>query len=135
MRRSEEELKLIRDWLAFARENLLAAKALVDEDFTPFHTVCFMCQGSAEKHLKAYLLYHGWQLKKTHDLTELLKLCFNFDDRFQGLLAECELLNEYTTEGRYPGDLPFESIGREDAEEAIEAAERIAEFVLSRLQL
>jgi hypothetical protein len=50
IRRSEEETQLVKDWLAFARENLLAAKVLIDQDFAPFHTVCFMSQGSAEKY-------------------------------------------------------------------------------------
>lgn len=122
MKRSKEETKLIKDWVAFAKENLLAAKALIGEDFSPFHTVCFMCHGSAEKYLKAYLLWQGWPLRKTHDLSELLKLCTNYDKSFVHLASECQLLNEYTIEGRYPGDLPFESIGQAEAKEGIEAA-------------
>ncbi len=46
---------------------------------------------------------------------------------------ECLLLNEYITEGRYPGDLPFESITEKDARDAIEAASKIEEFVLENI--
>ncbi len=49
MKRSTEEVKLLRDWLTFARENLLFARAGMKEDFAPYHTICFLCQGSAEK--------------------------------------------------------------------------------------
>jgi HEPN domain-containing protein len=56
--------KLLDEWLAFAKENLLYAKAGIKEDFALYHTVCFLCQGSAEKYLKAYLISHGWELKK-----------------------------------------------------------------------
>ena len=49
---------------------------------------------------------------------------------FENLKGECGLLNEYISEARYPGDLPFESIGEDDAKEAIEAAEKIEEHVL-----
>ena len=135
MRRSEEEIQLVRDWLAFAKENLLAAKALASEDFAPFHTVCFLSQASAEKHLKAFLIWHGWSLKKTHDLSELLKYCSDYDASLVQLAPECQLLNDYATEGRYPGDLPFESIGKQDAKEAVEAAEKIEALVQERISI
>jgi HEPN domain-containing protein len=85
--------------------------------------------------LKAYLLWQGWELKKTHDLSELLKLCSKYDGDFLHLAPECQLLNEYATEGRYPGDLPFESIGEQDAREAIEAAEKIESLALGKIDL
>jgi len=133
--KSPENVKLIKDWLSFARENLLFAKAGMKEDFSPYHTICFMCQGSAEKYLKAFLLWKGWELKKTHDLSEILDFCCGYDDSFEHLFPQSELLNEYITEGRYPGDLPFESIGADDAKEAIEAAEKIEEYVLKNINL
>ena len=49
------------------------------------------------------------------------------------LKEECALLNEFITEGRYPGDLPFESIGKEEAKEAVGAASRIEEFVMNKV--
>ena len=128
----------VKEWILFARDNLIAAKKSIksddtDNDFIPYHTVCFMCQGSAEKYLKAYLILNGWILEKIHDLEKLLKYCVKYDNNFENLLLECELLNEYIAEGRYPGDLPFESIGEKDAREAIDAADKIAEFVKERI--
>ena len=105
-KRNPEEIELIKNWLNFAKENLLSAKSLITEEFTPFHTVCFMCQGSAEKYLKAYLIWKGWELEKIHDLKDLLNYAIGFDSNFEKLKQECELLNEYIAEGRYPGDLP-----------------------------
>ncbi len=133
IKRNPEEIELIKNWLNFAKENLLSAKALITEEFTPFHTVCFMCQGSAEKYLKAYLIWKGWELEKIHDLKNLLNYAIEFDSDFEKLKQECELLNEYIEEGRYPGDLPFESIGEKDAGEAIDAADKIAEFVKEKI--
>ena len=132
--RNPEEIELIKNWLALARENLLTAKSTIPEEFSPYHTVCFMCQGSAEKYLKAYLIWKGWQLEKIHDLEEILKCCVKYNEEFDHLLPQCKLLNKYITEGRYPGDLPFEAIGERDAIEAIESADKIAEFVLERIQ-
>ena len=132
-KKNPEEIELIKNWLTYAKENLLSAKSLITEEFTPFHTVCFMCQGSAEKYLKAYLIWKGWELEKIHDLEKLLKYCVKYDKDFEKLLLECELLNEYIEEGRYPGDLPFESIEEKDAREAIDAADKIARFVKERI--
>lgn len=47
--KSLENMKLIKNWLSFARENILFAKAGMKEDFSPYHSICFMCQGSAER--------------------------------------------------------------------------------------
>ena len=106
-----------------------------ERDYAPYHTICFLCQGSAEKYLKAFLIWNGWELKKTHDLEDLLVFCMDFDPEFENLKEECVLLNEYITGARYPGDLPFESIGKDDAREAIEAADKIEEFVLKRIDI
>jgi HEPN domain-containing protein len=35
------------------------------------------------------------------------------------------MLNEYITAGRYPGEVAFEYIGKAEAEEALQAAQRI----------
>ena len=35
--KSPETVKLIKDWLSFASENLLFAKAGMNEDFSPYH--------------------------------------------------------------------------------------------------
>ena len=122
--------KLVKDWLFFAKENLLFAKAGMKEDFSPFHTICFLCQGSAEKYLKAFLLWNGWKLKKTHDMSELVELCCEYDKSFEQLFSECELLNEYVSKARYPNDLSIEHIGEKQAKEAIEAAEKIETNVM-----
>lgn len=135
MKNNTEKEKLLKEWLSYAKENMLFAKAGMKEDFAPYHTICFLCQGSAEKYLKGYLISRGWKLKKIHDLNQLIEGASRHDKSFENLYPDAEILNEYITEGRYPGDLPFESIAEKDATEAIEAAEKIEEFVLAKLNL
>ena len=115
MKKSDEEIKLVEDWLKFAKENLSFARSGMKEYDPPFHTIFFLCQGGSEKYLKAFLIWNGWKLKKIHDMGDLLAFCLDYDSEFQTLEKECVLLNEYVTEGRYPGDLPFESIGKNEA--------------------
>lgn len=90
----------------------------------------FFVLWDVEKYLKAFLIWNGWKLKKIHDMRDLLVFCIDFEPEFENLKEECSLLNEYITQARYPGNLPFEGIGEDDAMEAIEAANKIEEFVL-----
>lgn len=133
MKKNEEEINLVKTWLRFAQENFSFACTGMKEEDAPYHTICFLCQGSAEKFLKAFLIWNGWELKKIHDFQDLLAFCMDFEAKFQNLREECGLLNEYITEARYPGDLPFESIGKGEAEEAIEAVNKIEKFVLGKI--
>jgi HEPN domain-containing protein len=66
-------------------------------------------------------------------LKELIGYALSYDQSFDELFPLAEVLNRYIAEGRYPGDLPFESIGENEAKEAIEAAEKIEQFVLGKL--
>lgn len=133
MKSKSEEIKLIKNWLEIAEENLLLAHSGIKEDFAPYHTICFLCQGSAEKYLKAFLIWNGWELKKTHDMVDLLAYCIDYDSEFENFKDECLILNEYITAGRYPGDLAFESINVEDAKEALAAADKIEMYVLEKI--
>lgn len=133
--RNPTKEKLVKDWLFFAKENLLFAKSGMKEDFSPFHTICFLCQGSAEKYLKAFLLWNGWKLKKTHDMSELVELCCEYDKSFAQFFSECELLNEYISKARYPNDLAIEHIAEKQAKEAIEAAEKIERHVMESFDI
>jgi len=94
MKKCEEEIKLIKDWLRFARENLLFARSGMTEDYASYHTICFLCQGSAEKYLKAFLIWNGWKLKKIHDLQELLVFCIDFEPGFEMLKEECAVFKK-----------------------------------------
>jgi HEPN domain-containing protein len=127
-----EDLKnqLVARWIAFARENLLVAQAIVNEDFTPFHTVCFMCHSAAEKFLKAFLLNKGRPIIKTHDLSNLIDECISIEPSLNELYEHCELLNNYAITGRYPEDLSIETILETDAKEAIESVIVISETLL-----
>ena len=84
-KKNPAEIELINNWLSFALENLLTAKSLIKENFSPFHTICFMCQGSAEKYLKAFLIWNGWNLKRTHDLEDLLIYAIEYDSELEEL--------------------------------------------------
>jgi len=120
------------EWFRFADENWQVAERELAYQEPAFHTICFLCQNAAEKYLKGYLIARGWTLEKTHDITHLLQLCVDHDEAFTELLTEGAVLNEYITEGRYPGDIAYEEIGQEDAEEAAQIVRRIRALIVEQ---
>jgi len=84
--------------------------------------------------LKAYLISKGWELKKTHDLVELLKYCATYHPVFVKLAADAALLNDYITAGRYPARM-LSSITPDDALEAVQAAKKLQKVVKKLLSL
>ncbi len=119
------------EWYRFANENWQVAERELMYQEPAAHTICFLSQSAAEKYLKGYLIAHGWMLERTHDIIRLLELCVEHDERFAELVSEGAVLNEYITEGRYPGDIAYEDIGRDDAEEALRIVRRIRDVVLA----
>lgn len=121
------------EWLRYADGDLMVAQREISYEAPIYHTICFLCQGAAEKFLKAYLIAQGWPLKKTHDITDLLKDCMAYDPAFDVLLPYGAILNEYITAGRYPGDLALEQIGAAEAAEALQSARQIRDAVIARM--
>lgn len=113
------------EWLAYADGDFRSAEYLITSELPAYHTICFLCQSSAEKYLKAYLLAQGWKLEKTHDLLILINRCSSYDSKWSVLLPEGQILNAYIVAGRYPSDLAVDDIGKPEAEEAIRAAQTI----------
>jgi HEPN domain-containing protein len=128
---AEGRSRLVDEWYSFAREDLGAARELAHRG-SFHHQACLLCQQSAEKYLKAYLLSKGWELVRTHELSQLAAECCMYDNTFQSLYPPCELLNKYVVAARYPGDLPFESTTGDDVRAALEAADEIEQFILNK---
>ncbi len=126
--------KTVIEWLKFANENFSVAEHELERDDAACNTICFLCQEAAEKYLKSYLISKGWELKRTHDIVELLEYCSDYDNGFDQLVEAGRILNDYIVEGRYPGDISFETIETEQAQEAYNVARYIKECVEARLR-
>lgn len=126
-------IKTPQIWLQYADGDLKVAEREMNAGEPVYHTICFLCQGAAEKFLKGFLICHGWELIKTRDISNLLTYCVEYDPDFVLLIPIGELLNEYITAGRYPGDIAIEAIGPAEGQEALEAACQIRDAVISRI--
>jgi HEPN domain-containing protein len=103
-----------------------------------YNVACFLAQQSAEKSLKAYLFYAGADEVWGHSVGELCSDASNFDKDFEKIKRECSLLDKYYITTRYPnalpGGIPSEVFDREDAEKAISIAEKVINFVKSKIK-
>ncbi|HID30502.1 MAG TPA: HEPN domain-containing protein [Desulfobacterales bacterium] len=65
--------------------------------------MCFHAQQGMEKYLKAWLIEHGVDFPKTHDLEALAKLCLPSLPELQSLIDGLRFLTSFAVEIRYPG--------------------------------
>jgi HEPN domain-containing protein len=61
---------------------------------------CFHCQQAIEKYLKAFLIFQGRDIERTHNIIFLLSECSNFDPVFATI--DPLNINAYAVQGRYP---------------------------------
>ncbi len=65
--------------------------------------VCFHCQQSAEKYLKALLCEQSLYIPRTHDLSELLVVLLPHHGVLAPLRRALRSLTNYAVDYRYPG--------------------------------
>jgi HEPN domain-containing protein len=117
--------------LAKAENDFLNIENNLHATRIPWDTVCLHSQQAAEKLLKAFLVYHGQPLTRTHDLVALLARCVGIKAELQVLEEDCRKLTVYAVGSRYPDDLFTPT--KEDALEMVSAAQRVRKHVLSCL--
>lgn len=117
-------------WVDYATRDLASAKHLFTLIPIPIEIICYHCQQSAEKFLKAYLIFKNIAPKKTHDLEELFKECRKFDEKFTFIEDECSNLTDFAVNTRYPYEM---NLTLEDTKKAVKDAEKIKEYILSKI--
>ncbi|MCL2220952.1 MAG: HEPN domain-containing protein [Oscillospiraceae bacterium] len=120
----------INEWVSYSDMDLSSAKYLCGMNQKPLEIICYHCQQSAEKMLKAYWIYKNINPPRTHDLELLRAECENHDDSFAKLHDMCKRLNGYSTQPRYPSGI---DLLESDMLLAIKDSEKIAEFVKERI--
>lgn len=110
------------EWLQVAYDDYDAALYLFQKPHRkPVEIICYHCQQSAEKSLKAFLCASGVEIQKTHDTGILCHQCIDIDDSFAKFLEPCEELAIYATETRYPVRIEIdEAAAMRNLEQALE---------------
>jgi len=120
-----------RSWLRKAAMDLKAARHDLAGAPPLLADAVFHCQQAAEKTLKGFLMWHGVPFRKTHSLEELGEQCLDLDITLRDLVDQAVPLTEYAWRFRYPGE-PEEPSG-EEAQEALQLAQKLLEAILARL--
>jgi len=125
------DMAFVLPWLQKADNDFSSACYLAEKTRpVPTEIICFHCQQAVEKYLKAFLVYNSQEPQKTHDLTELVKKCCEFDVDFSVLTQKCYFLIPFAVHARYPGGSdPDEN----DMKIALTYAGEIIEFVKGKL--
>ncbi|GIV05077.1 MAG: nucleotidyltransferase [Fimbriimonadales bacterium] len=118
-------------WIRRAENDLKIGKDELDTPEPATDAVCFHMQQCVEKYLKAFLVFHGKEFPRSHDITLLLSLCSQVDADFT-LLMEwgVDTLTDYAVTVRYEEPI-FPSV--EEAKMALDLVEKVRQFVRGKL--
>jgi HEPN domain-containing protein/predicted nucleotidyltransferase len=93
------DISYAEEWLQRADRDLDRVYRLLDDGDTG---AAFHLQQAVEKHLKAYLIAHGWRLARTHDLGGLLDEGARHSPRFEVYRAVAQTVGKFYIAERYP---------------------------------
>jgi len=127
----DNKAKLVRNWLTKAAHDLAVSKKLTSGEDQYADVAIYHCQQAAEKAIKGYLLLHGKEFPKTHDLRLLVQLAVSVNPEFAKCEDAADVLTPYATEFRYPGEIMNPT--DEEMDEGIRLAEEIVTYVISLL--
>jgi HEPN domain-containing protein len=119
----------IESWLDKAENDLMSAQRLLEIEPLILDNACFHCQQAIEKCRKAYLIYNGFDVQKTHDIIALLTQCSNFDAIFATI--DPLDINAYAVRGRYPDTNLMPT--KEEAESYYQLATQIKSLTSERI--
>lgn len=120
--------EVTRQWLDFAKSDLLNCELIVNEEFLT-NVVAFHSQQAVEKSFKAILEENELKLERIHNLYKLFSRVepyLNFDIDVNLL----ELLDKIYSASRYPGEMGLLPEGKPTLEESKEMFE-FAEYVFN----
>jgi HEPN domain-containing protein len=123
-----EHILETRRWLKYAGEDLHTAQVIISEPTIACRHVCWLAQQSAEKSIKAILIFLQIDYHRTHDLDALRNLV---PDGWpvKAKFPDLAILTEWAVEERYPGNWQEASLS--DAQFALKQAGDIFDTVLS----
>jgi HEPN domain-containing protein len=127
----DEDILDVKKWIRYAQEDydLTDTITKANHPYSARH-VCYLCQQSAEKVFKAYMIAKEGTRIKEHDLNILRKKCERYSPDFDVLKFSCSVLNEHITKSRYPSNSELTEV---DMKEALKCAGEILEFTKSKL--
>ena len=128
------DLDYAKEWIKFAERDYGVALHLY-QTYKPMPTenICYGCQQSVEKSLKAILAYNEADIPKTHDIIVLDDLCQKHIGKTLIDIKVAGTITRFATKSRYPDSVS--DFTKEDAELGLKYAEQILSKVKDVLEL
>lgn len=121
---------LVMEWVEKAEGDFNTAVVLArQKKMFSADNLCWNCQQSVEKYLKAFLTRHRVVFERTHKLDELHARCLAVDADFRLIKSDLDKADICDPKIRYPG----KSVSEQDARTALKAAKVIRKFVRAKL--
>jgi len=99
----------VAEWLNKAEDDIGNAEFLYEHRWPrPLELVCYLCQQCAEKALKAFIIHHGVEPPRTHDIVQLAESCVAYDAGFQKFAEAGKQLTPYAVHIRYPSAIEID---------------------------
>lgn len=119
----------VRHWVELADEDLRVAKfTLKMKSNVPYRIIAFHSQQSAEKYIKALLVFHKIDFPYTHNIEKLLELTPKEYNLVSKLLTAGDL-TDYAVAKRYPDF--YQKLTKKTALETIVLAEKVRKTINS----
>ncbi len=96
----QKESEYPHDWTAIAEKDWQRAHMLLDAGDPELAGFCL--QQAVEKFLKAFLLSHGWKLRRIHNLEALLDDATAYDASLRPFEHACRRITDFYLVDRYP---------------------------------
>jgi HEPN domain-containing protein len=96
--------RLTREWVQKAEDDLRLARVGSTQKPPVHDGVCFHCQQSAEKYLKAILQECGNVVEKTHNLNDLWSALLSDYPILRRFRPRLKVLTKYAVDYRYPSE-------------------------------
>ena len=126
------EYDIVAEWLEIANADLDVAQYLFAR---PVHKqleiICYHCQQSVEKSLKAFLCANDVEIPKVHAVSVICHQCSDINPAFSDFIKTCEILEVYATQTRYPSRIELDE---PIAKQALTQALAIYNFVSELLK-
>ena len=132
-KRLNKYIEEYEEWFMKAESDLRSAEIIFREEDPPTDTICFLLQQAVEKYLKGFLLFHKDKYPLIHNLPELLKSCKKYDEYIWDYLEECEVLNGFYIETRYPSATPWK-YSKTDTKKAFDMAYGLIKYIKRDIQ-
>jgi HEPN domain-containing protein len=97
-------LEATRQWFVKSDSDLRSARLLLTSGEPVLDAAAYHCQQAGKKALKGFLLFHGVEFPKIHDLGVLVSLATSIEPQFHLWFDAAEYLTPLATTFRYPGE-------------------------------